>query len=101
MPEGSCPTCAAIEAVLTASRRVPRGAARKVAYSGPSRRTDRAIRKTKAVRKASEYSKKLSKHLKLEREKATKKNGDFKKGRSPATVMRAAHKCVARELRKK
>lgn len=96
-----CPTCAAIEAVLVASRRVPKPVAREIAYSGPVRRGDSYARKTKAVRKASEYSKKLSKHMKLEREKATKKNGDFKKGRSAATVMRAAHKCVAREMRKK
>ena len=96
-----CPTCAAIEAVMVASRRVPKGVAREVAYSAPIRRGDRAVRRTKAVRKVSEYQRKLSKHLKHEREKATKKNGDFKKGRSMATVMRAAHKCVAREMKKK
>jgi hypothetical protein len=96
-----CPTCAAIEAVLVASRRVPKGVAREVAYSGPTRAADRAVRRTKAVRKVSDYQKKLSKHLKHERSKATKKNGDFKKGKSMKTVMRAAHKCVAREMRRK
>lgn len=100
MANGTCPTCAAIEAVLVASRRVPKAAARRIAYSGPTRAADKAVRRTKAVRKASQYSKKLSKHLRKEREKAVKKNGDFKKGRSMATVMRAAHKCVAREMKK-
>ena len=101
MADGTCPTCAAIEAVLVASRRVPKPAARRIAYSGPTRAIDKSVRRTKAVRKVSEYSKKLSKHLRKEREKATKKNGDFKKGKSMKTVMRAAHKCVAREMRRK
>ena len=99
MAKGSCPTCAAIEAVLVASKRVPRGAAKKIGYSGPTRRLDRTMRQTKAVRKVSEYAKKLSKHLKKERAKATKKNGDFKKGWNQARVMAAAHKCVKRELK--
>ena len=52
------------------------------------------------MRTASDYSKKLSKHLKKERAKATKKNGDFKKGWDQARVMKAAHKCVKKELRR-
>lgn len=98
MPEG-CPTCAAIEAVLVASKRVPKKVARKVAYSSTARTTDNAIRKTRAVRKASKYQKKLSKHLRKERAKATKKNGDFKKGMNMSKVMARAHKCVKREMR--
>lgn len=100
MAKGSCPTCAAIEAVLVASRRVPKPVAKELAYSAPMRRGDKSIRRTKAVRKASDYSRKLSKHLKKERAKATKKNGDFKKGWDAARVMRAAHKCVKKEMRK-
>jgi len=84
---------------LLASRRVPPAAARKIAYNKATRSTDKAVRRTKAVRTASDYSKKLSKHLKAERKKATKKNGDFKKGKSMKTVMRAAHKCVKKELK--
>jgi len=99
MAKGFCPTCAAVEAVLLASRRVPPAAARKIAYNKATRSTDKAVRRTKAVRTASDYSKKLSKHLKAERKKATKKNGDFKKGKSMKTVMRAAHKCVKKEMR--
>ena len=99
MAKGFCPTCAAVEAVLLASRRVPAAAARKIAYNKATRSTDKAVRRTKAVRKASEYSQKLSKHLKDERKKATKKNGDFKKGKSMKTVMRAAHKCVKKEMK--
>ena len=101
MADKSCPTCTAIEAVLRASRRVPKGVAKEIAYSAPARRTDKAIRKTKAVRKASEYSKKLGKHLRKERAKQMKKNGQYKKGRSAQTVMRSAHRCVRREMRKK
>lgn len=94
-----CPTCQAIESILIGSRRLPPAAARKVARSAPVRRADKAIRKTKMVRSASDYSKKLSKHLKKERAKATKKNGDFKKGWDMARVMKAAHKCVKKEMR--
>jgi len=94
-----CPTCRAVEALLVGSRRVPKPVARKIARSKVTRSADKAIRRTKAVRKASEYQKKLSKHLKKERSKATKKNGDFKKGKSMKTVMAAAHRCVKREMR--
>ena len=94
-----CPTCTAVEALLIGSRRVPKPVARKIARSAATKRADKAIRRTKAVRKASEYQKKLSKHLKKERAKATKKNGDFKKGKSMKTIMRAAHKCVKKEMR--
>ncbi len=95
-----CPTCQAIESILIGSRRLPAPVARKVARSKAVRKADSALRRTKAVRQASEYSKKLSKHLKKERAKATKKNGDFKKGWSQARVMAAAHRCVKRELRR-
>ncbi len=94
-----CPTCQAIESILIGSRRFPRPVAKKIARSAPVKRADRAIRRTKTVRKASEYSKKLSKHLKKERAKATKKNGDFKKGWTQSRVMQAAHRCVKRELK--
>ena len=100
MAKGICPTCAAVEAVLLASRRVPPAAAKKLAYNRATRSADKTLRTTKAVRTASDYSKKLSEHLKKERAKATKKNGDFKKGWSQARVMKAAHKCVKKELRR-
>jgi hypothetical protein len=98
MAEG-CPTCMAIEALLVGSRRVPKPLAKRIARSKSVKQFDSTVRKTRAVRKASEYSKKLSKHLKKERAKATKKNGDFKKGHSMKTIMAKAHKCVKRELR--
>ena len=98
-----CPTCRAVEALLIGSRRVPKPVAKRIARSKTTRTADKAIRRTLSVgskvRKASDYQKKLSKHLKAERAKATKKNGDFKKGKSMQTVMKAAHKCVKREMR--
>jgi|TARA_B100002052_G_C15322812_1_gene350561 hypothetical protein len=94
-----CPTCRAVEALLVGSRRVPKPVARRIARSGVTRKADKALRRANTVRKASEYQKKLSKHLKAERAKATKKNGDFKKGKSMKTVMAAAHKCVKKEMR--
>ena len=94
-----CPTCRAVEALLVGSRRVPKPVARRIARSNVTRKADKALRRANTVRKASEYQKKLSKHLKAERAKATKKNGDFKKGKSMKTVMAAAHKCVKKEMR--
>jgi len=94
-----CPTCAAVEAVLVASRRVPKPVARKLARSKPVKALDKSLKVEKQVRRASKYSKKLKKHLAEERAKQTKKNGDFKKGKSMSTVMKAAHKCVKRELK--
>lgn len=103
-----CPTCRAVEALLIGSRRVPKPVAKRIARSGVTRSVDKAIRKSlrtgskaRTIRKASDYQRRLSKHLKVEREKATKKNGDFKKGKSMQTVMKAAHKCVKKEMRKK
>ena len=99
MASGICPTCAAVEAVLLASRRVPKPVARKIARSQAVRGVDKAMKTEKMVRRASKYSRKLKKHLRMERAKQTKKNGDFKKGKSMSTVMRAAHKCVKKEMK--
>ena len=95
----TCPTCQAVQAVLRAAK-VPKPVAKAVSRSGPVRSADRALRTTKAVRSASKYSRKLSVHLKKERSKAMKKNGQFKKGHSMKTVMAKAHKCVKREMKK-
>ncbi len=104
MARFSCPTCAATYGVLRAAR-LPKPVAKRVAYSPQMKRGDRKLRskarRISTVRKASEYSRKLAKHLKKERAKATKKNGDFKKGWSQARVMKAAHKCVKKELKRK
>lgn len=99
MARFSCPTCAAAYGVLRAAK-VPKKAAKAVAYSSRTKRADKAMRRTKQVRKASVYARKLSKHLSKERAKAMKKNGEFKKGWNQARVMKAAHKCVKREMRR-
>ena len=103
-----CPTCRAVEALLVGSRRVPKPVAKRIARSGVTKAADKAIRrslstggKTRTVRKVSDYSKKLSKHLKKERDKRTKKNGEFRKGQDMKKVMAAAHKCVKKEMRKR
>lgn len=96
-----CPTCRAVEALLVGSRRIPKPVAKKIARSTVTKKADKAIRRTKIVRKASEYQKKLSKHLKKERDKATKKDGSYRKGMTQAKVMARAHKCVKKEMRKR
>jgi hypothetical protein len=103
-----CPTCRAVEALLIGSRRVPKPVAKRIARSKVTRAADKAIRRSlstgsrvRNTRTASDYQRRLSRHLKVERAKATKKNGDFKKGKSMQTIMKAAHKCVKKEMRKK
>lgn len=95
MAKGFCPTCAAVQAVLTAAR-VPPAAARSAAYSGRTRAVDSAIR-TQVKRKvvsatARATRKKMSKHLKTANGKGRKKNGDFKKGWNQRRVMKEAHR---------
>ena len=52
------------------------------------------------TRKKSQYSKALSRALVEENGSQRKKNGDFKKGKNAATVLKAAHK-KARRMAKK
>ena len=106
MARFNCPTCAAAYGVLRAAK-VPKPAAKRAAYSRPVKDVDRDVRRgvryarrASTARKASEYSRRLSKHMKKERDKATKKDGTFRKGQSQAKVMRAAHKCVKREMKR-
>ena len=51
------------------------------------------------TRRKSAYSKALSKALVEENGKQRKKNGDFKKGKSAATVLKAAHKTARKMMR--
>lgn len=88
----------AINAVLRAAK-VPAPVAKAVSNSAPARRADKAVKTTRLVRKASSYQRKLQKHLRDERNKQTKKDGTFRKGKSMATVMSAAHKCVKKEMK--
>ena len=99
----SCPTCNAIQAVLQAAR-VPKPVARAVSRSAPVKKLNRTLKETKTVRRVigvSARSKKLSKHLKEANKKARKKNGQLKKGWTQQRIMQVAHKCVAKEMKKK
>jgi len=97
----SCPTCTAIQAVLTAAR-VPRPVAKSLSRSAPVRRLDKGLKNTKSARRVigvSRRSLKLSKHLKETNKKARKKDGSFKKGWTQRRIMQVAHKCVAKEMK--
>jgi len=90
----NCPTCMALDMLLR-SRGVEPGMAETIAYSAPSRKADRVV-KRKVKRGATKASRKLGRALKQINKKARKKNGDFKKGYSQARVMRDAHKLAKR-----
>lgn len=100
----SCPTCAAIAALLRGSGLATPARAQSIAYSDNIRTADRVIRegpggpgrKIRGARKASAYSKKLSRALKEVNKKARKKNGGFRKGYSQSRVMREAQKLARR-----
>ncbi len=101
----SCPTCAAIAALLRGSGLATPARAQAIAYDDRIQGADRIARegpgspgkKVRAVRKASAYGKKLSKALKEANKRARKKNGSFKKGWSQRRVMSTAQK-IARRL---
>ena len=100
----SCPTCAAIAALLRGSGLATPARAQSIAYSDNIQAVDTMIRdgpgspgrKLRGVRKASAYSKKLSRALKEVNKKARKKNGAFRKGYDQSRVMREAQKIARR-----
>ena len=98
----SCPTCAAIAALLRGSGLSTPARSESIAYSDTVRAVDSAIRSrgpsktVRGVRKASSYSKKLSRALKEANKKGRKKNGQFKKGWDQRRVMSTAQKIARR-----
>lgn len=92
----NCPTCMALDMLLR-SRGIEPGVANTIAYSRPSRKADKVV-KRKVKRGATRASRKLGRALKEINKKARKKNGDFKKGYNQGRVMRDAHK-LARRLK--
>jgi len=53
----------------------------------------------KRKRKTTKYQKALGKALKLQQKLQRKKNGQYKKGKSAATILKAAHKAVRKSMR--
>ena len=90
----NCPTCMALDMLLR-SRGVEPGLSETIAYSRPSRKADKVV-KRKIKRGATKASRNLGKALKQVNAKARKKNGDFKKGFTQSRVMRDAHKLARR-----
>ncbi len=54
----------------------------------------------KRKRKTTKYQKALGKALKTQQQLQRKKNGSYKKGKSAATILKAAHKMVRKKLKK-
>jgi len=102
----SCPTCAAISAVLAAAK-VPGAVAQEVAYDRRVRAIDSKV-KSKAKRavakrvvrpltkQAKKRAKILSQELKAANKRARKKSGGLKKGWSQSRIMKEAHKKAQR-----
>lgn len=97
----SCPTCAAISAVLKAAK-VPSAAANTIAYDGRVQAADSRLKKQvtrKLTGKALKRSRLLQKALKMVNQKARKKDGTLRQGWSQSRIMKEAHKKVRLELR--
>jgi len=102
----SCPTCAAISAVLAAAK-VPSAVRNEIAFDNRIRGIDskvkgnvkRAVAK-KVVRPLTKQAKKrakiLSQELKAANKRARKKSGGLKKGWSQSRIMKEAHKKAQR-----
>jgi len=102
----SCPTCAAISAVLAAAK-VPSAIRNEVAFDSRIRAVDSKV-KSKAKREvakrvvrpltkqAKKRAKILSEELKAANRRARKKNGGLKKGYSQSRIMKEAHKKAQR-----
>jgi len=98
----SCPTCAAISAVLAAAK-VPGAIRNEIAFDSRVRAVDsrvqskakRAVAK-RVVRPLTKQAKKrakiLSQELKAANKRARKKNGQLKKGYTQSRIMKEAHK---------
>jgi len=102
----SCPTCAAISAVLAAAK-VPGAIRNEIAFDNRVRAVDsriqskakRAVAK-RVVRPLTKQAKKraniLSQELKAANKRGRKKSGGLKKGWSQSRIMKEAHKKAQR-----
>ena len=97
----SCPTCAAISAVMAAAK-VPSKVRNEIAYDPRVRALDTRA-KSKVKRKlgaqAVKRTRLLQRALKFVNAKARKKDGSLKKGWSQSRIMKEAHRRVKKELK--
>jgi len=98
----SCPTCAAISAVLAAAK-VPGAVRNEIAFDNRVRGIDSKLQsrvKRRVVRPLTQQAKKraniLSQELKAANKRARKKSGGLKKGWSQSRIMKEAHKKAQR-----
>lgn len=98
----SCPTCAAISAVLAAAK-VPGAIRNEIAYDNRVRGFDSKAKSRgkrefakRVTRPLTKKAKKrlaiLSEEMKLSNRRARKKNGQLKKGYTQSRIMQEAHK---------
>jgi len=101
----SCPTCAAISAVLAASK-VPSPIRNQIAYDSRVKAADSQLKTNvrkrvtrKLTGKALKRSRILQRALKAVNAKARKKDGSLKKGWSQSRIMKEAHRITKKELK--
>jgi hypothetical protein len=98
----SCPTCAAISAILAATK-VPGAIRNEIAYDNRVRALDSEVKSRvrkqvvkRAVRPLTKQAKKrakiLSEELKAANKRGRKKNGGLKKGFTQSRIMKEAHR---------
>ena len=91
----SCPTCAAIAALLNATGRVPPPLVQGIAYSAPIQALDTGI-KTRVKKKVSAYNRRYAAAFRKLKKSHTLASGKYRKGWNFKKLVKAAHKVAKR-----
>jgi len=91
----SCPTCAAIAAILNATGRIPAPIVQGVAYSPPIQALDAGI-KTAVKKRVSGYNRRYASAFRKLKKQHTLASGKYGKGWNFKKLVKAAHKVAKR-----
>ena len=89
----TCPTCAAIRAMMNATGRIPEPVAQALAYSQPIQSMDMAI-KSKVKKKVSAYNRRYAAAFRKLKNRHTLKSGKYRSGWNFKKLVKAAHKAA-------
>ena len=91
----TCPTCAAIRALMNATGRIPEPLSQALAYSQPMLSLDSGI-KTIAKKKVSAYNRRYAAAFRKLKKTHTLASGKYRKGWNFKKLVKAAHKVAKR-----
>jgi hypothetical protein len=91
----SCPTCAAIRALMNATGRIPAPLSQAIAYSPPVQMLDSGI-KTAVKKRVSAYNRRYATAFRKLKKSHTLASGKYRKGWNFKKLVKAAHKVAKR-----